>query len=156
MKKRVRVETVNEVNKFVADVVRELSAKYNVRKPLVAVFRFNSQYLPIEEGRLCVSNSVYVFWEIDKEKAKKVIRWIVAHEFGHHLQYLRGTIPPLSEMSIEVFMTISPKIEAEATRFAEAYTGVSYSEFSAAVEELAKITKKEYVKRLPELAATEV
>jgi predicted SprT family Zn-dependent metalloprotease len=159
MKKRVRVETVNEVNKFVADAVRELCAKYNVKKPLVAITRFGSRYFPYEEGRLVVNNRVYAAWEIDKEKAKKVIRWIVAHEFNHHLQYLRGTIPPLSEIFsglLEVVEAISPKIEAEANKFTEAYTGVSYSEYSATVVELFKTVEKEYVKRLPELEATEV
>jgi len=152
MKKRVSVETVNEVNKFVADTVRELSAKYNVKKPLVVIGRFGCQYVPYEEGRLCVSNRFYPFWEIDKEKAKKVVKWSVAHEFGHHLQYLRGALPSL----FDIHLMFNPKLESEANELAESYTNVPASEYSAIVDELSKIMKKEYVKKLPELEATEV
>jgi len=147
--KKVDIKTVNEVNEFIASIIKELCKKHNVEKPIVVVVRgLPMMFSPFfGAGKIILNSIVYAFWEIDRESAERILRFVVAHEFKHYLQYLAGEID--FAITDAVYEAIKPKIEEAAIRFAEEYSKVSSAEVSTIFKRLFEVAAKTYSKRLP-------
>jgi len=90
-----------EIEDLARDMIRELASREGVEPPDIAV----------------------------TEKAMKILRYVVAHEFKHYLQDLEGKIP-------RILWRRDPWLEVEAEHYAERTTGISMVEVMNLTSEL--------------------
>lgn len=96
---RERVLLKEEIGDFIETVLRE----YEARTPLLPTdfghtrwvwrLEFPFYYSPRTDAIVVPEHVVVLAWFLDKEKAKRALRWSLAHEFTHRLQRYRfGTV----------------------------------------------------------------
>jgi len=132
---RVSPETEKEVDAFIDGILDDLASKHLVRKPTFKVAPFTTFYFPITE-HIIFCNLLQVYWEVDREKAKKIIKYLVAHEFCHHLQHV-------------IMYPLRKDLEEEAIAFGETYSKISIDDVVSLEKNL--ILKAVEMKKLPKI-----
>lgn len=127
-------ELKQEIEDLARDMIRELASREGVEPPKIAVTPAGNNYFPAFKA-ISISYYLIPMFHIDREKAKKILRYVTAHEFKHYRQDLEGKIP-------RVLWRRDPWIEVEAQEYAERVTGVSVMEAMRLESELQEKMRK--------------
>ena len=117
-----------EIEDLARDMIRELASREGVEPPDIAVTPAGNNYFPTFKA-ISIGYLFIPFFHIDREKAMKILRYVVAHEFKHYLQDLEGKIP-------RILWRRDPWLEVEAEHYAERTTGISMVEVMNLTSEL--------------------
>lgn len=111
------------VIKYSKKIVKELAKKYGVPEPdvtiekrLTSILRIGG-YIPYK-GTITINDAIIHLWIKDKDYAIKILKYVIAHEFAHHLQFLRGAIHTR-------LGSFRPLMEREADQLGEEYSGIN-------------------------------
>jgi len=108
-----------EAARFISETLRDLSRRENVRAPkwewkdILGLVAYRKEDRVIELREYLVVNA----WGTDKERTKRYLSHILAHEFWHHLVEL-GKIPRASPFASEY----------EADEYASSFSGLTKTE----------------------------
>lgn len=133
---------------YVESAIAELTRIHCVPKPPFKVSFLGSLYLPLRifgTRRIIISSHYLEYWRIDENITKMCLKYIIAHEFCHYLQDLKGrmpilrvppTHPPIGYHFLEYLNLLTYDLEDEARVFAEEFSGLKTRDYKEFLREL--------------------
>jgi len=131
----MKMEVV-EIKEFISSLLDEYTQKITIphptwelldpeKEPGEVVFKLGvafASYYPEEEKMYLNQHTLLRAWRRNPEEAKRFMRFLVAEEYWHHVQHIRGVI------FFDRFYQVRPIIERQARISAEQLSGVSRDE----------------------------
>lgn len=114
---------------FIADTIKDLEGFTGVpfKGVKVATRQFAgfapATYNPVTKEMLFKPRLIE-FWAVNEVDTKKVLKFIIGHEYFHYVQDVRGQLP----VGYRIRLVQRWKIQDEADAFAQSYSGISKEE----------------------------
>ncbi len=119
------------MRQFIDSINNLLSDVEKVKSPSIAIGIYDEAYFDETLRTIWLPSKTPEWWNKNKELTKKFLKWTIAHEFKHYLQFLDGKTLPKTGLFPR--LRRRPRLESEADKYAEQFSGITSSEWKQIV-----------------------